>query len=916
MNYAIKLSEDNFLEEKFESNNTIDLKHFSVQCWLKTVESGPLFLHNTQEGDTRFSISVSSDGKVNFNVRSTNFNKGITSVRGGINNGEWSYLSAIKNGDELSIIINGQTVSTTQTDTTPLSNEFIDGILIGKNIEDGNNHQFFNGELGGISIWNRALSTDEIIKYYQEPVKENEEGLILNHPFEIKEDQQNNLLKQKGAYIPQPLQTVEINIFNSSPHEFILAKQTGNQYSEDWPKSIPPSNPNNPTPPVILKGSMPYINATAIYTVTNNEYTKLTIEVHKSETFYESFVKTTISDDLEREISVINNDEQELDVDLRISENLVIVNALNLNKFLNKVIPKIGANKIVTSMDYNEKTGVANSSAQQIVKYNQACQLFNRRINKKPLAIVYCTNVSDVETTYAAAIEFNLPIRVRTGGHDHEGESSGTNTILIDLIGLNTIVTGKAINETGQSVDISVIGAGNRFQTLTTDLARKDVMLPHGTCATVAIPGFTMGGGWGPYTRKQGMCCEHLIGAEIVLGNGKREVISTETLKHSFWMEGTRVISIKKNKPELAWALKGGGGMSYGIVTAFIFQTFKLPTTLVKFEVIWNKYDDELRNGEEQTLINTLKILTQWEDAIKPLNTPSLTGTNLKINGKPLKIIGYTDNDLSKPIYEDFDENTVVHNCVMYGYWEGKGNHKETEEEVQRFVKKQFTDQGALPTEVKLDGIGGLGKDYNPRLESWDRESHSNILLMASSNGKESNPYPPDLDEPAPHKITSRLVDNQGLGDQGHKALLSSLTSKLILEGNRKEGLFTYVTLGAISGEYYEKVREGDLPDESAFPYKDKQYIIQYQTWWNLELAQKEELQDNKVYTRTNRALDWMEVSRDFLIPNTSGAFISFKDSSIPTKTYFAQNYDQLKNIKETFSLDPDNHFRTRKTII
>ena len=78
----------------------------------------------------------------------------------------------------------------------------------------------------------------------------------------------------------------------------------------------------------------------------------------------------------------------------------------------------------------------------------------------------------------------------------------------------------------------------------------------------------------------------------------------------------------------------------------------------------------------------------------------------------------------------------------------------------------------------------------------------------------------------------------------------------------------------------------------------------------------KEEQQDNPVYERTNRALDWMQVARDFDIPNTSGSFISFKDSSIPTKTYFAESYEELIRIKKDHSKDDLNHFRTRKTII
>jgi len=127
--------------------------------------------------------------------------------------------------------------------------------------------------------------------------------------------------------------------------------------------------------------------------------------------------------------------------------------------------------------------------------------------------------------------------------------------------------------------------------------------------------------------------------------------------------------------------------------------------------------------------------------------------------------------------------------------------------------------------------------------------------------------------------------------------------------------LFSYVTLGAFSGAYYQDKKNTEQLN-SAFPYKNKQYTIQYQTWWNEDLVKKEEGQDNKVYNNTNRALDWMEVARDFEIPNTSGSFISFKDNSIPTKTYFSDSYDELKRIKIKYSEDKFNHFRSRKTIL
>lgn len=512
-----------------------------------------------------------------------------------------------------------------------------------------------------------------------------------------------------------------------------------------------------------------------------------------------------------------------------------------------------------------------------VYKHNKNSQIFNRRLQYNPFVIVYCENESDVVITYKAAIDNKLPIRVRAGGHDHEGECTGTNVVLIDVSKMASLTIDPVTK-------IATIGPGIRFQTLTSKLAEQDVMIPHGTCATVGIAGFTMGGGWGPWTRKMGMCCEHLVGANILLGDGTLQKLDVKN----------------GSVPELLWALRGGGGMSYGIITELRIQTFTLPAVLHRFEVEWNCYEDQKPDTLNEE-VPTIEILQKWEELIESPNTSNLIGTNLKINGRPW--------DTGEPV----NINTVYNNCVFYGYWEGDENS------LCKFID-DYLKEKVSPYTLTIEPA--TGADYAHKnqygshlMGNWDRESHNKILNKLGLL-REGTPLQPDYDIPAPHKITSRLVNNDGLdaqGKNGYKALFESLFSNLILDGNRKLGLFTYVTLGAIVGDYYMKHAENT---DSAFPYKDKLYTIQYQCWWNTKKEEKEEFQDNFVYDRTNRSLDWIETSRDFDIPNTSGAFISFKDSSIPTKTYFDKSYERLKEIKETYSKDPYNHFRTRKTII
>jgi hypothetical protein len=328
-------------------------------------------------------------------------------------------------------------------------------------------------------------------------------------------------------------------------------------------------------------------------------------------------------------------------------------------------------------------------------------------------------------------------------------------------------------------------------------------------------------------------------------------------------------------------------GMSYGIVTELRLQTFPLPPELIKFELNWNEYD-----ATEQFVTEThptLQILQAWEKVVQAKNTPQLIGTNLKI--------------MARPAIENFDYTTICHNCCMYGYWEG------TEEDLNNFGKTHFGKEPVIDSE---DGANArehykIGK----LMDKWDRVSFAEI--KGRLTGKS---LPVDLHDPAPHKVTSRLVNKEGLSKEGYQQLLLSLTSPLVAEENYHLGVFSFILVHAISGNYYHENRQNN---NSAFPYKDKPYAIQYQTWWSTDEKHREydgHYQESPVYENINRAMDWIDAARGCNIPNTSGAFISFKDNSVPTKVYFDKSYERLKAIKKEHVKDPNNHLRTRKTII
>lgn len=571
------------------------------------------------------------------------------------------------------------------------------------------------------------------------------------------------------------------------------------------------------------------------------------------------------------------------------------------------------------------------SDSETQTRYNERRQVFNRQFQFMPTAIVMCRTSKQVKTVvdfiYTNKDENGnqYVLRVRSGGHDHEGECSATGVVLIDLSKMDIV----DVNEKEGRVSIQ---PGIPFKNLTSKLADKDVMIPHGTCGTVAIAGFTMGGGWGPWTRRHGMCCERLIAATVVLGNGT--IVKVRSAEYKVVTKEDEEYILDDGKG-LLWALRGGGGFSYGIVTELVIKTFPLPLEIIKFQIIWNEFvsyaPSEARTGKKLEVVGhaeittaankketrvlalgdripTLSILDAWESAIMSTapDNKQLVGTNLKVIARP------------QEWNEKIDPATAVNNCVMYGYWEG------TEEELKAYAQKHFSTG-------KLTNIEKAGRKYKTRevvkggkkilekinygdnlMSEWDRVSTHNISQLL--RGLEATPFPPDVDLPDPHKITSRLVNAGGLKNEGRANLIESLFSPLILKENVAMGLSTYITLGAISGDYYNL---GTDTEKCSFPYSDKQYTIQYQTWWSEpKYGATEANLKNEVNENVNRALDWMQVCRDYKIANTSGSFISFKDSSIPTKTYFDKSYGDLVKVKQERVKDPLNHFRSRKTII
>jgi FAD/FMN-containing dehydrogenase len=166
-----------------------------------------------------------------------------------------------------------------------------------------------------------------------------------------------------------------------------------------------------------------------------------------------------------------------------------------------------------------------------------------------PRAVVRCSTVTDVSEAIQFARATNTPLAIRSGGHCFAGRSSGEG-IVLDV---------SPIRSVSASGEAAIVGAGARLGDVYDALAERRLTIAAGCGPEVGIAGLTLGGGLGILGRRQGLTSDQLLGAQVVLADGR--VVECDERRHE----------------ELFWALRGAGGGQFGVVTSLKFRTVPEP---------------------------------------------------------------------------------------------------------------------------------------------------------------------------------------------------------------------------------------------------------------------------------------------------------------------------------------------------
>lgn len=179
---------------------------------------------------------------------------------------------------------------------------------------------------------------------------------------------------------------------------------------------------------------------------------------------------------------------------------------------------------------------------------------------------VKARHAADVTAAVNFARERRLRLVVKGGGHSYQGTSNAADSLLVWTRAMNQVTLHDAFMPQGcdgKTAPVPAVTAGagamwiDLYHAVTTVAGRY---VQGGGCTSVGTAGLVQSGGFGSFSKGFGTAAAHLLEAEIVTADGK-----------------VRTVNACKD-PELFWALKGGGGGSWGVVTRQTLLTFDLPT--------------------------------------------------------------------------------------------------------------------------------------------------------------------------------------------------------------------------------------------------------------------------------------------------------------------------------------------------
>uniref|UniRef100_A0A7N0T186 FAD-binding PCMH-type domain-containing protein n=1 Tax=Kalanchoe fedtschenkoi TaxID=63787 RepID=A0A7N0T186_KALFE len=211
-------------------------------------------------------------------------------------------------------------------------------------------------------------------------------------------------------------------------------------------------------------------------------------------------------------------------------------------------------------------TPTAPSFSKLLAAYIRNSRFNNNPSVPKPTTILTPSTPAHVSAAVLCAKTLNLRLRIRSGGHDYDGLSylsldPTAPFFLLDMFNFRNITVNL-------QTETAWAGAGATLGELYYAIGTQSKVhaYPAGICPTVAVGGHLSGGGYGNLLRKFGLSVDHVVDAQIVDAKGA-------------------ILDRKSMGEDLFWAIKGGGGASFGVILAYKINLVRVPEVVSVFRV-------------------------------------------------------------------------------------------------------------------------------------------------------------------------------------------------------------------------------------------------------------------------------------------------------------------------------------------
>jgi FAD/FMN-containing dehydrogenase len=193
--------------------------------------------------------------------------------------------------------------------------------------------------------------------------------------------------------------------------------------------------------------------------------------------------------------------------------------------------------------------------------YEDSRTVWNGMIDRRPAMVARCLGTADVIECVRFALEHDLLLCIKGGGHNIAGLAVADDSIMLDM----SLMRGVWVDPRG---GVAHAQAGCVLGDVDRETQLHGLAGVLGFISLTGIAGLTLGGGIGYLTRRWGWTADNVLAMNVVTAEGRRVRASSD------------------ENADLFWALRGGGG-NFGVVTGIDFVLHQVGPQMVGGVVAW-----------------------------------------------------------------------------------------------------------------------------------------------------------------------------------------------------------------------------------------------------------------------------------------------------------------------------------------